>query len=306
MSMSFDSAIQPILQRQSLVITRAQVLAAGGTDRMIATRVRNGLWHRLMTSVYLVGPPDPSWRSLGLAATLGVHASVASHESAAQLHAMSFVPTGRRIITVPQGGTNRCPFARVHESRWLPPEHITTVDGITATTRVRTALDLSAVLSWRRHERMIDDELSTDRLTIPDLVDGFTHWTRRGRRRSARVRLLLEARGEGYIAPRSELEARYLSVVAGSAFADPVRQFLMPWRLELPGRVDFAYPSLRLIVEVDGRRWHSRDQAREIDIERDNEATVHGWLVLHFSWRHVTQDPAYVRATLAQILHTAA
>ncbi len=304
--MSFDSAILPILQRQSLVITRAQALAAGGTNRMIVTRVHNGLWHRMMTGVYLVGPPVPSWRSLVWAATLGVAGARASHETAGQLHVMSYVPQGRRIITVPEGGTNRCPIARVHESRWLPPQHLTTVDGIPSTTRVRTALDLSGVLSPQRHERMIDDELATDRLTIPELVDGFTHWTRRGRRRSARVRLLLEARGDGYIAPRSELEARYLGVVAGTTFAEPLRQFVMPWRFELPGRVDFAYPSLRLIVEVDGRRWHTRDQTREVDIERDNEATVHGWKVLHFSWRHVTQCHDYVRSTLAQAQRAAA
>lgn len=53
-------------------------------------------------------------------------------------------------------------------------------------------------------------------------------------------------------------------------------------------RADFAWPEARLVVEVDGARWHPdapRDQAR------DNRLAVLGWRVLRFTWGQVVNEP---------------
>lgn len=48
--------------------------------------------------------------------------------------------------------------------------------------------------------------------------------------------------------------------------------------------VDAYLPSWRLIVEGDGRRWHTRRADMERDRLRDNEATAHGFAVLRFTY----------------------
>jgi very-short-patch-repair endonuclease len=67
------------------------------------------------------------------------------------------------------------------------------------------------------------------------------------------------------------------------------------------GRVDFVYPDARLIVEVDGRRFHG-PETFESDRRRDNAAQLVGWRVLRFTWRMVTEQPEYVVSSIRRAL----
>lgn len=58
-------------------------------------------------------------------------------------------------------------------------------------------------------------------------------------------------------------------------------------------RVDFVYPELRVVVEVDGSRWHTGRRARIRDAERDNYLNIRGWIVLRF-WFDLVERPDYV------------
>ncbi len=65
-------------------------------------------------------------------------------------------------------------------------------------------------------------------------------------------------------------------------------------------RVDFCFRAARLVVEVDGARWHP-DPRR--DRQRDNALTALGWRVLRYAWADVVHEPervlAEIRAALA-------
>ena len=50
-------------------------------------------------------------------------------------------------------------------------------------------------------------------------------------------------------------------------------------------RIDFAWPDCRLAIEVDGRAFHSSDEAFERDRERRNDLEVAGWMVLNVTWK---------------------
>jgi very-short-patch-repair endonuclease len=68
-----------------------------------------------------------------------------------------------------------------------------------------------------------------------------------------------------------------------------------------PGvRVDFCFRSARLVVEVDGARWHQDVQR---DRRRDNALARLGWRVMRFTWADVVHDSTRVvreiRAALA-------
>lgn len=65
-------------------------------------------------------------------------------------------------------------------------------------------------------------------------------------------------------------------------------------------RFDFAFPSQRLAVEVDGRR-HRTAAGQRSDSEKLNEATRRGWRVLRFvssDWRKASEWAALIRECL--------
>ena len=58
-------------------------------------------------------------------------------------------------------------------------------------------------------------------------------------------------------------------------------------------RFDYAWPSQRVAVEIDGGQWvrnggrHNRDSDRE----KLNQAAAQGWRVLRFSTQQLERDP---------------
>jgi very-short-patch-repair endonuclease len=68
-------------------------------------------------------------------------------------------------------------------------------------------------------------------------------------------------------------------------------------------RVDMVIGD-RLVVEVDGREYHSNPAAFERDRIRDARLTALGYRVLHFSYKQVMYDwPSVEAAILAAVEH---
>ena len=113
---------------------------------------------------------------------------------------------------------------------------------------------------------------------------------------------VLEMRfGESFIGD-SELELIVLRLFQQWGFPEPAMQAALPWRTAGGGRVDFAYPELRLIIEVDGRRWHTSMEAFEQDRLRDNHAQLAGWRVIRITYRMLVEQPEQVRRMIAQAI----
>ena len=74
----------------------------------------------------------------------------------------------------------------------------------------------------------------------------------------------------------------------------PERRFL--------AEVDFAYPHLRLAIEVDGYEVHGTPRAMAKDFVRQNGLVPHRWSVLRFTWRQVVRTPRAVGAVIAEAL----
>ncbi len=53
------------------------------------------------------------------------------------------------------------------------------------------------------------------------------------------------------------------------------------------GRVDFAYPELKLAIEVDGFEPHTALDVFREDRARQNDLVASGWTVLRYVWRDV-------------------
>jgi Transcriptional regulator, AbiEi antitoxin/Protein of unknown function (DUF559) len=305
MDRQFDSRITTLAVRQDQLFTRRQAKALGGTDRMIERRLASGAWARLHPGVYALPGAPLDGRAKLRAATLHLPDSVVSHEAAAEINNIAFVPRNRRSVTVPTGGNHRSPFATVHESLWLPGRHVTHHRGMAVTDHIRTLLDLSAVLRPGRLAQVVGHDLAIHGVVPDALMAAYETWTRRGRRRSAVFGVILDAH-LGNPPPASELEYQFALLIRAAGLRMPQGQAVLDWLPPRPGTVDFAYPDRKLLIEVDGRAWHSRDADFDRDRRRDVEAALRGWTVLRFTWRQVRYEPEYVIDAVTRALALAA
>jgi Protein of unknown function (DUF559) len=108
--------------------------------------------------------------------------------------------------------------------------------------------------------------------------------------------VLARIAGTGLAPTRSKLERRFLRLTA--ALPRP----LVNARLG-PYTVDFLWPHHRLVVEVDGARYHDHPIARRRDHARDTDLQLRGYLVTRLTWHDITHEHAHVTARLARLLN---
>lgn len=282
---------------QAGAVSRRQLLDAGLTSQMIATRLERQRWQQLHWGVYAVftgPPPRAAW--LWAAVLRAGPGAVLSHQTAAELHGFCDSPAEAVHVTVPS--TSRIASralvihisGRVDEARQPsrePPRTaveetvidltqlassfddvcgwITRVCGrrLTTEAKLRAALSLRKKMSWR-----------------PELDD------------------VLAAAGAGV---HSVLEYRYVRDVERAHGLPPSRHQV---RVVIDGRAvyrDVYYEEYLLAVELDGRLAHP-DEERWRDSRRDIQAGAQGVYTARYSWRDIYGHPCETALLQAQIL----
>src|SRR5207244_13099226 len=66
--------------------------------------------------------------------------------------------------------------------------------------------------------------------------------------------------------------------------------------------VDCLWRAQRLVVELDGRRFHSSRFAFERDRARDRALNAAGWRVVRITWHQLDDDPERLAADLRTLL----
>ena len=254
----------------------------------------SGSIERLHGSVLAVAGAPPTWERNAAAALAAVPGSVLSHASAARLHRCGTVPTSDDIVvTAPMGAHHDLRDVSVRRTRFLPPQHVTAVDGFAVTTLARTLVDLAADMSDGRMRRLIEDELAARRITWSGLVEILHETAARGRPGIGRFRRVL-VRIEGDPPTESELERKYVRLLRSHGVPLPRTQVTAPWAERQPGRVDAMYVEQQAIVELDGRGAHARSLAFEEDRRRDQLAVLHGFTTTRFTFAQLASDPDHV------------
>jgi Protein of unknown function (DUF559) len=288
-----DRRIATIAAGQAGALARAQALPAGMTDRMISHRLATGRWTFLHPGVYAVAGAPPSWLGDVWGARLAAGPqAVASHETALLLRGVEdrHVPRHPVRLIVPHGTHPRVAGAVVHQIDDLAPDHVCEVDGLPVTTPARAVVDLAARAGPRRLAEIVD--VVTPRLTSTARIARSTaDVARRGKPGIARLGEVLDARGPGHGPPASVLEGALFGALAAAELPAPARQFRLPGRGAVDGLVDAAYLDVRLILEADGRRWHSRISDLRRDHQRDAEAARAGWQTLRLLYEDVVGHP---------------
>ena len=226
----------------------------------------------------------PGWENRLQAAVLSRPAALVAGRSAAHLLGFSGFPQSKPEILVPFAGNARSPLARVIRSRHFDQIDTVSVDGFMATSRAETILTLSFRESRATLERVIDSQLASKLLRIEEFDPILDRLHRAPLRGLSTLRSLVVARdANAYVPPSSELERHLYRLLE--------RRGLPPYQRQLPikyptlaATVDAYVPRWRLIVEADGRRWHTRVADFEADRARDNAAAAAGIQVLRFSY----------------------
>jgi len=241
-----------------------------------------------------------------MVATLASPGAVASHQSAAILHEIGpLPPTALEELHLTRLGTGAGHGARwrTHRVKQLDPDDVVSIEGIDCTSRARTVIDLAGALRRSRFEEVFHRSMSVPGFDR-ELAESLDRLPTRGKSGTSRIRQMFTVLNEpGRPIATSELEHRFLRLVVDFDLPAPESQFLPPWRAgDGIGRADFAYPSYRLLVEADGRTWHTRDRAFEADRRRDQAATVAGWSTLRFTWSQIVDEASDVAETVRAAL----
>ena len=298
MTRAIPAEVRDLLEVQAGVLSRAQALRAGMTDKQIKAAWRSGRWQRLHTGVYAAFSGEPSRAARLWAAVLRAGPVAAlSHHSAAELYGLVatpapvvhvMVPAGREIAPAPGVIVHYSSLvSRTRHPVLLPPR--TRVEE-TVLDLADSADSLDASLSWVLPG-------CASRRTTPDRIAAAMDLRARMRWRTE----LGAALGLGARGVHSLLEFRYVNrVERPHALPAATRQY----RVIRAGQrqyQDVTYQAYGVVVELDGRVAHPAE-LRWRDIRRDNGSAAAGQVTLRYGWPDVTQRPCLVAAEVGAVL----
>ncbi len=298
-----EPALATIARSQLAVFTLDQALGTGYTLRQVQQRRETGRWIQVHAGVYRVAGAPEWWEQRVLAACLAAGAgAVASHRSAARLWGLD--ESGRPTVelSVTSVRFHRLNGATVHRSSDLHRSIATKKGGIPVTTPARTLVDLGAVLSARAVERCLEVALGRRLVTLDGLRTTLDSVARRGRRGAGALRTLLDERSGAAELTESVLEARMMRLCRTQGLPEPACQHEVRDGTRFVGRIDFAYPTDHVAIEVDGYESHASLDAFRHDRARQNELVGLGWTVLRFTWDDVVHHPAPVARAVNSVL----
>jgi hypothetical protein len=297
-----DARIARLAHRQGGTFSRAQALAVGMSDSSMWRRIRSGRWMVLHPGVYLLAGVPPTWHTEIWAVLLaaGPLATV-THETSTRLHGSPHVGPRPITLTVPHGVHARVEGAVVHQIDDLRRSQVVTIDGLPVSRPARAVVEVAATLGRRRLGRVLDDLVFDRRTSYEEVGIALAEVARPGKPGVIALASVLDDRSAASVPGDSELEQALFAALLSAGLPLPEAQRALPGTGAVEGVVDAAYPDCRLILEADGRRWHTRVADLRRDHERDAEAARAGWLTLRFLHEQITRDPEGVCAVVADV-----
>lgn len=279
-----------LVRRQHGVVSRAQLLELCFGVEAIRHRIRVGRLHPVHRGVYAVGRPGLTLEGRFMAAVLACGSGAAlSHASAAALWGIQPPRPGALHVSVPARRAAERPGVTVRREEHLDA---TVHRGIPVTTPLATLVALATTESEHRLEAAVNE---ADKL---DLVDPET--LRAGLDRApprpgtGRLREILDRRT--FTLTDSELERRFLPIARRAGLPPPET------RRRVSGfKVDFFWPTLGLVVETDGLRYHRTPAQQAVDRLRDQAHSAAGLTPLRFTRAQVRFEPGHVEEVLRAV-----
>lgn len=263
------------------IFTARQAALTGIGRGTLQSKVARGEWVRRASGVY--SPADRAPQDLDAerfaVAIYGPRVAV-SHTNTAVLHDLPAPSTPGVHVAVPRNVKRAAHEGITVHRRQLVVEECELVSGIPTTPLARSLLDCSLLLSLEDAVALADAALRARKVEMTELLS----YARRLRRHPASPRM---NEFLTYLDPRSGSvpESRVRVALRRAGLPVPISQYEVFHGNRLVARVDFAWPYAKLILEVDGLRYHSDDPAFLHDRVKQNELVHLGWRVLRVTAR---------------------
>ncbi|MFQ5967096.1 MAG: DUF559 domain-containing protein [Acidimicrobiia bacterium] len=297
-----ESDVNHIAACQYGLITHQQAVEAGVGPRSIQRLHDRQAWIRVAPAVYRLAGVPSSWHQDVLLAVLSVaDEAVASHQTAAILWELADRDRYPVHVATTRPRWRGRHFV-LHRSTDLAEPYVTVTSDIPVTTPARTILDLGGSAHPRQTERALDAALRQGLTSYEEMAEIVTDLGRQGRNGVRVVRGLVEARARWAETTESELEDQFRRLLVKEGLPFPLAQREISDSRGVIGRVDFAYPDRRLLIELDGYAYHSDPAAFTRDRERQNRLLMVGYRVLRYTAADLRGSPGNVIAQLRQAL----
>ena len=255
----------------------------------IDRRVARGELQPCLPGVYTVPWVPTSWKQQAMAALLWAGPSaVLSHGSAARLWQLDVDPSDRVHITVENRIQSPKQWLKVHKV--ASQSRAVKIERFSVTPLSQTLLDLASKVGPDELEEALESALRR-RLTTMRKLEAFVEGRCvQGRRGCAPFRRLLAQRGD-VPATGSRFETRFNRLLRKARLPLPERQVEIRDGDRFIGRVDFAYPDAKVLIEADGYLWHFGREDWQRDGTKGNHLGLQGWLILRFTTEDLKERP---------------
>ena len=149
--------------------------------------------------------------------------------------------------------TYRFPDVVVHQSTDLTDDQVVEVEALPVTSPIRTGSIWLPIRAPIQVGRIIDHIVLKRQGSLDEVCDLVLRLARHGKPGMKCMHRVLQARAGGSFLGESHLEAWPCGSSESGTSPSRWPQMALPWRSPVNGRVDFAYPEIRLIIELDGR-----------------------------------------------------
>jgi very-short-patch-repair endonuclease len=283
--------------------TRPHGVATGDafdlSEAQLSRCVGAGVLERPVRGVFVdpSSPPSPV-RDLAVAVAAGGPLAAAWARSAGALWGTVLAHPPQPEIVVPYRRRVRVPGIGVHRARGFDVRHRVKRSGIWTIDPLTTTIDLGMVLSALEVAETIIRGRQLHLFEPVAVRNRLDDIARVGR--------------NGVTTTRDALELVYIGARPADSVAElrfhlgPAAHGLPPYVFQHPVtiggrrfRIDFAYPTVMLAIEIDGKEKLSIDGALEDMLHRQNALVLANWTVLRFTWSDICDRPAQ---TARQIL----
>ena len=278
--------------RQCGIIATHQLISLGLSRGAIRRLADRGFLIRLHPSIYAVGyRPRGIDPRLHTALLLGGDRAALSYQAGALVR--GFTDRVPAVVEV------RAPTRRLSRPGFVfhrdPDCERELIRGFAVAPPAVTLVDYAArATPWllRRAVAGADRLGQLDRQALSNAV-------RRGRPGSSALRAALGEYMPELASTLSELEDRFLELVAAAGLPLPEVNVTVGGLM-----VDCLFLEAGLVVELDGHRYHANPAASEEDRDREMRLRELGYRVVRYTWQQVTTTPTAVLADLARELRS--
>jgi len=303
-STDVDRVLADVAAAQHGVITRAQAAEAGLSDRAIGRRLERR-WHSVLPGVYVVAgvPEDRALRHWAAVLHAGPGCPLALH-TAGRLHGLAEAFDLDEVALLVGGERGRPPAGVVWRHQVdLHESDVVWIDGLPVTSIPRTAMDLASDprVSITRLRRIVESGIVAHRLGAAGFGIVADRVRRSGKTGVSKMSQVLDDLGPGVAIARSRLEGLRDPAILEAGLPPPVHEHPLPGARDRAGFVDRCWPEARLVVEADGRKWHSRREQMTIDHDRVLQSQVVGYQTSRLMWELLAGDRPAAGELLGQI-----